>query len=63
MHFMIILTNAFFSQARHSLKLLKFLLTEIHLMMIHCVGRGGTLVETITFNRRVVGSTLALATM
>jgi len=27
------------------------------------VGRGGALVETMTFNRRVVGSTPALATM
>ena len=33
-------------------------------MSIICmyVGRGGVLVETMTFNRRVVGSTPALAT-
>ena len=27
----------------------------------HIVGRGGALVETMTFNRRVMGSTPALA--
>src|SRR6218665_1632622 len=31
--------------------------------MTSFVGRGGALVETITFNRRVVGSTPALAAM
>jgi len=29
------------------------------LIVLHIVGRGGALVETMTFNRRVVGSTLA----
>ena len=31
------------------------------IMRHHVVGRGGALVEAITFNRRVVGSTPALA--
>ena len=35
--------------------------TELHYWLSYVVGRGGALVEAITFNRRVVGSTPALA--
>ena len=33
------------------------------LLLLHYVGHGGALVESIAFNRRVVGSTPALAAM
>ena len=36
---------------------------QINLCTMHCNIHGGTLVESIAFNRRVVGSTPALATM
>ena len=35
--------------------------TTVALLLHYRVGRGGALVETMTFNRRVVGSTPALA--
>ena len=34
---------------------------HVHVTYVHLVGRGGALVETMTFVRRVVGSTPTLA--
>ena len=36
-------------------------MTDLYALTALLVGRGGALVETMTFNRRVVGSTPALA--
>ena len=51
----------YYEETRKKTIKMNFLFASVVPSVIRSVGRGGALVESIAFNRRVVGSTPALA--